>query len=354
MYDATENSKDIGVFLPIANGGWIISKNAPRLDGLYATNREAAVIADRIGLDFIMSMSKWRGFGGETDHWRHSMDSLTMMAGLAEATTRVKVWATMHTLIHNPAVVAKAITTLDYISNGRAGLNIVAGAYREEFAQMGRWDDTLNHADRYDLAEEWITIIKRLWSQPSVDFQGKYFQMTDCQSDPKPMSRPRPTLIAAGQSDRGFEFATTHADACFISGTTNAERCEHAARARETAARKGGSTKVYAMCVVIHDETDAKAEARADFFDEGRDMGAILAQMKSWGVPEVRAKTMAGAAKATHNYPVIGSPATVREGIEAYIRESDLDGVMLIFPDYKEGLEMIGAEVLPGLRKAFA
>lgn len=354
MYESTGNTREFGVFLPIANGGWVISKNAPRLDGLYQTNREAAIIADRIGLDFIMSMSKWRGFGGETDHWRHSMDSLTMMAALAEVTTNVKIWATMHALIHNPAVVAKSITTLDYISKGRAGLNIVAGAYRDEFAQMGRWNDELSHGDRYDLAEEWITIIKRLWSEPSVDFDGKYFKMDDCQSNPKPLSRPRPTLISAGQSDRGFEFATTHADACFISGATNEERRAHSLRARETAARKGGRTKVYAMCIVIHDETDAKAEAKADYYDEGRDMGAIMSQLKSWGIPDIRAKTMAGTAKATHNYPVIGSPATCRERIEEYMTYGELDGVMLIFPDYKEGLEMIGSEVLPKLRRVFA
>jgi pyrimidine oxygenase len=354
MQQFSDTPREFGVFLPIANGGWVISKNAPRLDGLYATNREAAMIADRIGLDFIMSMSKWRGFGGETDHWRNSMDSLTMMAGLAECTKNVKIWATMHTLIHNPAVVAKSITTLDYISNGRAGLNIVAGAYREEFAQMGKWDDAMSHADRYDLAEEWITIVKRLWAEPGVTFDGKYFKMDDCQSDPKPLQRPRPTLIAAGQSDRGFDFATTHADASFISGATNEERRGHSRRAREVASRKGGKIKVYAMCIVIHDETDAKAEAKADYFDEGRDLGAIMAQLKSWGIPEVRAKTMAGQAKATHNYPVIGSPETCREKIEEYMVDGELDGVMLIFPDYKEGLEMIGSEVLPKLRRTFA
>ncbi|MDT9071360.1 LLM class flavin-dependent oxidoreductase, partial [Escherichia coli] len=73
---------------------------------------------------------------------------MTMMAGLAEVTKNVKVWATMHALLSNPGVVAKMVTTLDHISNGRAGLNIVAGAYREEFSQMGAWDDTLTHGDR--------------------------------------------------------------------------------------------------------------------------------------------------------------------------------------------------------------
>ena len=127
----------------------------PPLDGLWKQNLAAAQTADRIGLDFVMSMAKWRGFGGETNHWGRQMESLTLMAGLAQATSRVKLWATLHPLLQNPAVAAKMITTLDHISGGRAGLNIVSGAYKAEFDQMGAWDERLSHDDRYDLTEEW-------------------------------------------------------------------------------------------------------------------------------------------------------------------------------------------------------
>ncbi|MET0182203.1 MAG: LLM class flavin-dependent oxidoreductase [Caulobacterales bacterium] len=349
-----KKSREFGVFLPIANGGWIISKNAPRLDGLYQSNKEAAIIADRIGLDFIMSMSKWRGFGGETNHWATSMESMTMMAGLAEATKNVKVWATMHTLVHNPAVVAKMVTTLDHISGGRAGLNIVAGAYREEFWQMGLWDDQLTHDDRYDLADEWTTIIKRLWTEPSVDFDGKYFKMNDCQLEPKPLSRPMPDLISAGQSDRGFEFMVSHVGACFIGGRTDEERRMHSRRAREVAAKKGRSIKVYAMCTIIHAETDGKAEALIDYYREGKDLGAIMAQMKSWGVPENDIPAMAERVGVAQTYAAVGSPATCAELVEQYMEYAELDGVMLIFPDYKEGLEMFGSEILPKMRPVYA
>src|SRR3569833_4017028 len=100
-----------------------------------------------------MSMGKWRGFGGDTAHWGTSLESVTMMAGIAALTKRVKVWATLHAILHNPVVAAKMIATLDQISGGRAGLNIVAGAYAQEFEQMGAWDGYLGHGGRYDLAE---------------------------------------------------------------------------------------------------------------------------------------------------------------------------------------------------------
>ena len=346
-------SKDFGVFLPIANGGWIISKNTPPLDGLYQSNRDAALIADRIGLDFIMSMAKWRGFGGETEHWKVSMESMTMMAALAEATSTVRVWATMHALVHNPAVVAKMITTLDHISGGRAGLNIVAGAYREEFSQMGAWDDALTHADRYALADEWIAVIKALWSEPSVDFDGRFFTMEDCQIFPKPISRPRPDLISAGQSDRGFDFATTHADACFIGGRTDEERRAHSRKGREAAARKGKTIKVYSMCTVIHEDTDDKAQALLQHFEDGRDLGAITTQMRSWGMDPEKIADAAKRIGASQNHTVVGSPATCRELVEQYLEYCELDGVMLIFPDYVKGLEMFGSEILPKLRERY-
>ena len=76
-----------GVFLPLANGGWIISENTPKVDGSYRQNREAAVLADQLGFDFILSMMKWRGYGGKTNHWGVSLESMTMMAALAEATS---------------------------------------------------------------------------------------------------------------------------------------------------------------------------------------------------------------------------------------------------------------------------
>jgi len=343
---------DYGVFLPVANGGWIISKTTPPLDGLWRQNLDAAIAAEAAGLDFVMSMGKWRGFGGETNHWGVSMESLMMMAGIAQATHRIKVWATVHTLLHNPAVTAKMITTLDHISGGRAGLNIVSGAYAAEFDQMGAWDTKLDHDDRYDLAEEWTTIVKRLWSEPSVTFEGRYFQMKDCVSEPKPLSRPRPDLICAGMSDKGLRFAVGAADACFIGGRTPAERLDASRRAKAIAAEQGRTIRTYAMCTIVHADTDAGAEALVQHYKDGVDMGAVIEMLKSWGVPPARLSEVADSQGAFMTHTVVGSPATCAAEVEAFVSDCELDGLMLIFPDYVKGLEMFGAEILPALRKA--
>ncbi len=346
--------KAFGVFLPVANGGWIISRNTPPLDGLWRQNLDAALAAEAAGLDFVMSMSKWRGFGGDTDHWGTSMESLTMMAAIAQATSRIKIWATVHTLLHNPAVTAKMITTLDHISGGRAGLNIVAGAYRTEFDQMGAWDENLDHDGRYELAEEWATVVKRLWTEPRVNFEGRFFTLKDCVSEPKPLSRPRPDLICAGMSDRGLRFAVGAADICFIGGRNPAERRDASLRAKAIAAERGGTTKTYMMCTVIHADTDAAAEALVAYYRDGADMGAVIEMLSSWGAPPERLQALADSQGPFMTKTVVGAPATCVAEIAGFMTDCELDGVMLIFPDYIAGVAMFARDMLPALRGALA
>ena len=341
---------EFGVFLPVANGGWIVSRNTPPLDGGWAQNRDAALIAEAEGLDFVMSMGKWRGFGGDTNHWGASLESVTMMAGIAALTKRVKVWATLHAILHNPVAAAKAITTLDHISGGRAGLNIVAGAFRGEFEQMGAWDETLDHDARYDLTEEWTQIVKELWTKERVDFHGRYFNIQDCVSEPKPLRRP--DLICAGMSARGFDFSVREADICFIGGRDEAETRAASLKAKDLAAKLNKSIKTYAMCTVIYGGSDAAAEATAQTYRDGLDEGAVLGMLESYGVTLAGADNamVARAKSAFMTHTVIGAPKSCAQKIEALLKDCALDGLMLIFADYAEGIAVMGREILPLLK----
>ncbi|HJS45635.1 MAG TPA: LLM class flavin-dependent oxidoreductase [Rhizomicrobium sp.] len=347
--------KEFGVFLPVANGGWIVSRNTPVLDGGWAQNRKAGLIAEEEGFDFVMAMGKWRGFGGLTDHWGHSLEAVTMMAGIAAITKRIKVWATLHAILHNPAVAAKMIATLDHMSGGRSGLNIVAGAYRGEFEQMGAWDAGLDHDARYDLTEEWTRIVKRLWTEPKVSFKGKYFDFRDCASEPKPLKPP--FLICAGMSARGFEFSVREADGCFIGGRNEAEIGEASRRAKALAAKLGKPIRTYCMMTVITAATDAQAEAKAQKYREGLDEGAVLGMLESYGVPLSGDGGNAMTARAQGAFmtqTAVGSPATCAAKIEKFLRDCDIDGLMFVYDDYARGLRVTGREILPALRKAFA
>jgi len=342
--------KEYGVFLPVANGGWIVSRNTPVLDGGWAQNRDAALAAEDAGFDFAMAMGKWRGFGGETDHWGASLEAVTLLSAIAPLTRRIQLWATMHAILFNPVVAAKMIATLDRISGGRAGLNIVAGAYKDEFAQMGAWDEGLGHDARYDLAEEWTAILKRLWTEKRVDFHGRHFDIADCVSEPKPLAPPR--LLCAGMSARGFDFSVRHTDGCFIGGRDEEETRAASLRAKDLAASLGKTIRTYAMVTLVWDETDAAAEAKAVRYREGLDEGAVAGMLASYG--GMGNAMTARAQGAFMTQAAIGAPATVAEKISRFLRYCELDGLMFIFDDYPQGLAMAGREILPRLRTEFA
>jgi len=344
-------STEYGVFLPVGNGGWIVSSTAPPLEASYAENRRIAVLADQLGLDFIMSMGKWRGYGGSTDHWGRTLESLTLMAALAEATTRVQVWATVHANIHNPLVAAKMVATLQDVSGGRAGMNLVAGAYADEFAQMGLWDPDLDHAARYRWAGEWLTAVERLWTEDSVTVDGEFVQLHDGQCRPHPAVRP--TLINAGRSAEGLALAAGHCDGAFITADDLTGLARTSTEVKALAAAHGRTIKTYSMLTVVLGDNDAQASARRAAYGQGADVAALAAMKVSWGIPAEQALSMTTehAGDAAYQTAVVdGSPASVERQITELVIGSGIDGLMLIFPDYVRDLPVFGRHVLPGLR----
>ncbi|WP_105969428.1 LLM class flavin-dependent oxidoreductase [Streptomyces geranii] len=344
-------TKEYGIFLPIGNGGWMLSTTAPHPEANYAWNRRAAVHAENIGLDFVMSMAKWRGFGGSTDHWGRSLESMTMMAAIAEATSRVKIWATLHANVHNPAVAAKMFATLQDISGGRAGLNIVNGSYAEEFEQFGEWDPKLTHADRYRMTELWTEAVTRLWTEDSVTLRTPYFDLVDCESRPRPQVRP--TVISAGRSEDARRFQAKYADGAFLAAESLDEMRELSTDVHERARAAGRVCKTYSMLTVVQDDTDELAAQKVREWGAGLDREALVHMRRAWGIPEEQARAWADGAdgEAAFQTPyVAGSARTVTDHIEYIVREADLDGLMLIFPEYDEDMVLFGKTVLPELR----
>jgi pyrimidine oxygenase len=345
------SAKDYGIFLPIGNGGWMLSTTAPHPEATYAWNRRAAVHAENIGLDFIMSMAKWRGFGGTTDHWGRSLESMTMMSALAEATSRVKIWATMHANVHNPAVAAKMYTTLQEVSGGRAGMNIVNGAYAGEFEQFGVWGADLSHADRYIMTELWAEAVIRLWTEDSVTMHTPFFDLIDCQSRPHPDVRP--TIISAGKSEDARKFQAKYADGAFLAADSLDEMRGLSRDVHGRAAAHGRTCKTYSMLTVVQDETDELAAKKVRQWGAGLDREALALMRASWGVPQDQARAWAAGAvgEAAFQTPyVAGSAKTITEHITYIVGEAGLDGLMLIFPEYDNDMLLFGETVLPALR----
>jgi pyrimidine oxygenase len=352
----TPKQPELGVFLPIGKNGFIVSTTKPAADGSFELNKQVAILAERIGLDFVLSMAKWRGFGGPSDHWGSAHESLVLMAALAQVTERVKIWATVHALLIHPVVAAKMMATLDHASNGRSGLNVVAGSYPDEFKQMGLWRPELDHDQRYRLTREWLTAVKRLWREKRVDLKGDFFTLEDCVCEPKPLAQPRPELICAGSSEVGMRFAAEEADSLFLNGRSDQDLRDSSHRAKAIAAESGKTLKTYAMFIVVPGATDREAEARVQRYIDGVDQEAVGTMLASYGVKPDGSRNglVVRAREGFMSSRVAGGPATLCQRIEETIRTGDLDGLMLIFPDYLPDMEMFGRDVLPQLRQRFA
>jgi len=117
---------------------------------------------------------------------------------------------TLCSLFRNPALVAKTIATMDQLSNGRAMLAIGACWWKEEFEAYGyKFDD---NKTRVDKTLEVIKIIKKLWTEEKVNYNGKFWKIENCILTPKPVQKPYPFLWNGGNGPRMMRIAAKHCD----------------------------------------------------------------------------------------------------------------------------------------------
>lgn len=268
---------DIGVFIPIGNNGWLISKSAPQYMPSFELNKEIVQRAEHYGLDFALSMIKLKGFGGETEFWDHNLESFTLMAGLAAATERIKLFASTPILTLPPAMVARMASTIDSIAPGRFGVNIVTGWAPNEYTQMGLWPGEEYFGYRYDQATEYVTVMKELWADGVSNFKGEYYTMDNCVLSPRPTGGTAP-IVAAGQSKSGMKFAAEMADYNFIMGTginTPTAISEATSTLVEAAATTGRDVGAMTLFMIIAAETDEEAQARWKDYHDNADLAAL-------------------------------------------------------------------------------
>jgi pyrimidine oxygenase len=202
---------DLGIFIPIGNNGWMMSVHSPQYKPSFQLNRAIAEKAEAYDFNFLLSMVKLRGFGGQTEFWDHNLESFTLMTGLAAVTERIQLFASVAVPTLSPALVARMASTIDDISNGRFGINIVSGWNQSEYAQMGLWPGDWYYERKYDYASEYVTIMRQLWATGQSDFKGEFFTMCDCRLSPRPQAGCVP-IVCAGQSDRGMRFCAEYGD----------------------------------------------------------------------------------------------------------------------------------------------
>ena len=346
---------DLGVFIPIANNGWLISKTSPQYNTSFALNRDVTLLAEKYGFEFALSMVKLRGFGGESEFWDHCLESFTLMAGLAAVTQRIKLYASSAVLTLPPAIAARMASTIDSIAPGRFGINIVSGWAEAEYAQMGLWPGKEHYDRRYEYSAEYVTVMRQLWETGTSNHHGTYFQMTDCKLSPRPSVVPK--IVSAGQSDVGMEFAAKYADYnfCLGEGVNTPTKCAGTVgRLLKAVAKTGRDVGAFVLFMVIADETDAAAQAKWEIYKAGKDLDAL-----SWMGAQAGAddKAAAGGTAQSVTNPVsavnfnmgtvVGSYATVARMLDELQTVEGIAGVMLTFDDFIVGMQAFGERIQP-------
>ena len=107
---------ELGVFLPVISGGWVVSTAAPQYQPSYEMNKAMTLLAEDLGFRFVLSPVKYRGFGGPTEQWDYTLESFEVMAALAEATDRIQLYGSVALPTVHPAITARRAATIDHIS----------------------------------------------------------------------------------------------------------------------------------------------------------------------------------------------------------------------------------------------
>ena len=191
----------------------------------------------------LVPVARWRGFGGKLNPQGPGFETYTWASGIAASTANAGVVATSHCSINHPIAAAKQGTVIDHISGGRFILNIVTGWNKPEIDMFGA--EMLPHDERYEMAEEWLAIVKRLWTEDDeFDHAGKYYKIAKGYLQPKPIQQPYPAIMNAGGSERGRHFACKYCDLAFTAlGAPTSSRTRRrwtptaSSRARNMAAR---------------------------------------------------------------------------------------------------------------------
>jgi long-chain alkane monooxygenase len=316
-------------------------------------------------------------------------DPLLPLSAMAAATERIGLAVTVSTTYEQPYALARKLTTLDHLTDGRIGWNIVTSALDSAARNLGAGRQ-LPHDERYARADEFMEVVYKLWegsweddavvrdaaagvfADPAkvhpVGHHGTYFDVPDIALS-EPSAQRTPTLYQAGTSGTGKAFAARHAEGVFLSTYNAAMARGLADDVRERARALGrdpASLKFFSIATVVTAPTDAEAQAKYQDYARYASWEGSLARWSALmlidlsrldpdqplehvetdgirGMVEVFTKldpTRTWTPRAIGEFvgvggggPLfVGSPATVADGLERWIAEAGVDGFNLADP----------------------
>jgi FMNH2-dependent dimethyl sulfone monooxygenase len=351
----SHNRLKLGLFGANCSSGRAVTKVPERWSGSWPDCLRLARMADAAGLEFMLPIGRWKGYGGDTDYQGATFETVTWAAGLLAATRRLVVFGTVHAPLIHPVIAAKEFVTADHIGEGRFGLNLVCGWNEDEFEMFGA--ALREHDARYDYAQEWLDTVKRAWgAEAAFDVEGRFIRLKQVRAKPKPFGGSRPIIMNAAVSARGQAFAIRNCDALF--SMTALGKLDvfaaHVASVQAAARAQRREIDVYTIAVITCRSSQREAE---DYYRhciiDNADWGAVDHILAMKGItreayPQDFEERRAFQANGMGGVPIVGDPDRVA-GELARIAAAGARGVALSLVNYLEELPYFCAEVLPRL-----
>jgi alkanesulfonate monooxygenase SsuD/methylene tetrahydromethanopterin reductase-like flavin-dependent oxidoreductase (luciferase family) len=360
MYNA--NALKLGLFGANCSSGRSATKVPERWSASWPDCLKLVRMADDAGIDFMLPIGRWKGYGGDTDFHGETLETITWATGLLAATRHIIVFGTVHAPLFHPIIAAKEIVTADHVGRGRFGLNIVAGWNEGEFEMFGV--QQRDHEQRYAYAQEWIEAIKQAWGpEEDFNFDGQFIKLAKVRAKPKPYGGTRPMIMNAGSTATGQAFALRNCDAYFTANSSSRLSVENTtnmvADIKRNAQSVGREIEVYTIGQVICRPSQKEAEEyyRHAVIDNA-DWGAIDGMLKNRNITpetmppeEYEAKRRYFASNAIGGYPFVGTPDRVAEEF-ASLSRAGVRGIAFSLINYLDEFPYLRDELLPRLEDA--
>ncbi|UOY93204.1 LLM class flavin-dependent oxidoreductase [Ectobacillus sp. JY-23] len=335
-----------GFWMPIF-GGWLRNVDYEHMPPTYAYAKEVAQVAERWGYDTTLIAELYLNDIKGPEH--DSLEAWTTAAALAAVTEKIEIMTAIRPGFHNPAVAAKMTANIDHISKGRFTLNVVSAWWAEEARQYGGIFS--EHDERYERTNEFVDVLKGLWTEETFTYEGKYYHIENAKLAPKPVQRPNPILYAGGESEKGKQSIASFADAYVMHGGTPEEvsiKIADMKARRQEIGREAFHSFGMAAYVICRDTEEEATEELQRITD-------IKTGSAYAGYDDFVSKSQLEQQVKLYDYSVsnrglrpnlIGTPEQIAERILAF-EQAGVDLLLLQFSPQLEEMERFAKHVMP-------
>jgi dimethylsulfone monooxygenase len=352
----------LGTFSSNLSGGCSMTDIPGVLEAEWSQTMALARMGDEMEFEALVPVGRWRGFGGKTDFNGSGFEAYTWAAGVGASTEKAGLFVTSHVTTVHPVMAAKQAATIDHITGGRLALNVVTGWYTPEIEMFGA--PILPHDERYAVAQEWFDIVRDLWTaEEPITREGRYYKIKDALVSPQPLQQPHPVTMNAGGSPAGRAFGAKNCDVLFINvdaGQRDPAGMKAKVDAFKSYAREefGREVLVWTNAYVVQGDTQAEAERFVEYYvDEHGDWEAADNLVTTMGMQQLSWDKATLDAMKRHfiagwgGYPAVGTADQIVDTLSSLV-DAGLDGVLLSWAQYVDGMARFQAEVHPLLVQA--